>query len=398
MAEDLGSLRIKIEAPLTGLKLQMQGAKRLVKDFSGSVVKDIDRAKEGFMAMGMALGVVSAGIGVATGLAIKQASSFQHQMAEVSTIIEKDSAKWTSSLSKGVLQLSRDVPQSTDLLTRGLYDLLSATRPVETAMEDLGLASKAAVAGLSDVQSAVNLGTTVMNGMGEAAGSMTEIFDTAFETVRLGVVTFPQLAANIGQVIPPASKLGVSMKDVFGSMAFLTKTGLNAAEASVSLARAFDQIIEKRPALEGLGIKIFGEKGEFLGFQKVMEQIAGTLTGLTQEERANIFEEMGFDIRAARAITNISMNLKGFKSDLANITDASGAMGKAYNKVMDTSEEKTKLLKNQVKALVTEMGDNLLPVFDSVVGGLSGLVKGFSDLSEPMKKVIAFGIPLAGGG
>jgi len=59
---DLGSLRLKIEMPLTGLALSFQNAKRMVGDFSSLVSKDVEKVKGSFSSLGA--GIAGMGLGL----------------------------------------------------------------------------------------------------------------------------------------------------------------------------------------------------------------------------------------------------------------------------------------------------------------------------------------------
>jgi TP901 family phage tail tape measure protein len=321
---------------------------------------------------------LGAATGAATAIAVqgtREYARFAHSMAEVSTMIRENVSANTEALSLGIRELAQIIPQSTDILSTALYDLLSASVPVSESMSLLKTSGKAAVAGMSDVLTAANLATGTMNALGIAFSESQKVFDIAFSTVRAGKVTFTELAGALGQVLPSASKMNASIEEVYGSIAFLTKNALSADMASVSLARAFDGLGEKAAKLEKMGVKVFGEAGEYVGIVRVIEQIAGRLAGLTEQAKVNVLQEMGFEIRAARAITVMANNLDAFRTTMLQVTDSAGAMEDAFDKMKDTLINQWIILKNNIKDLGITIGEEFGGAAVAAIGYVTAFVK-----------------------
>ena len=124
-------------------------------------------------------------------------ATFEKQMAEVSTMIDVPS-KHLRTLSDDVLKMSKHFGVATEGLSRGLYNILSATVPVEKSIEVLGVSAKAAVAGLSDVGQTADVITGVLNAYGMETSDATKVSDILFTTVKRGKTTFSELSNNLG--------------------------------------------------------------------------------------------------------------------------------------------------------------------------------------------------------
>ncbi len=114
----------------------------------------------------------------------------------------------------------------------GLYQALSAGIPPDNAIEFLRTSGKAAVAGVSNIETAVDGISSVLNAYSMGMQGTGKISDLFFETVRLGKTTFDELAQNIGKVAPIANSAGVGIDQLFGAYATLTKQGIKTDEAT----------------------------------------------------------------------------------------------------------------------------------------------------------------------
>lgn len=395
---NLGSLRIRLALDSQKMTAGLKKAKAGLRDWSKSSLKTIRQNKESLNQLGMAFGAVGAGATAITVGTVREFGKFQHQMREVATLVRGDWEKTIDALSAGVLDLTTQIPHSTDTLTRALYDLLSAGVDTADALETLKLSGMAATAGLSDVATASGLAMGTINALGLQTSDMEAVFDTAFGTVRVGVTTFGELAAAMGNVLAPAAKLDVAVPELYGSIAFLTKMSLSSAESTVALGRAMDALAKQKDKLSGFGVAVFGETGEFVGLLDVIRQIAGVIHGLSAEERANILEEMGLtDIRVARAIVPMVNNLELFEQILGEVEQSSGDMGRAYKKMAGTLQNQTTIMVNSFRAAAKNFGEELEPAFTKLIESGTDLAKRFKDLSPAMQGLIGKGTAIAGG-
>ncbi len=101
--------------------------------------------------------------------ASKAAERFEGQMSRVSTMLRGDTAKGLSSMRDGLQQLAANSGVSTDQLSDGLYDVLSASIKAKDAMGVLGTATQAAVGGFVDVRTVADVTTTAINAYGLSA-------------------------------------------------------------------------------------------------------------------------------------------------------------------------------------------------------------------------------------
>jgi len=350
--------------------------------------EETEKTKGALKGIGVAAGVTFAALSALAIKATVDFARFGHEVATVSTMVRENVDENTALLAKGVREISRTIPQGVSILNTALYDLLSASVPVNKSLKMLKQSGVAAVAGVSNVQTAANLATGTINALGMAFDEADKVFDVAFSTVRAGKVTFSELAGAMGQVLPAAAKMGSTIDEVYGSIAFLTKNAMDSAMASVSFARALDGLGQKAAKLKDMGVRVFGEKGEYLGIINVMEQIAKKMEGMTEEARVDLMKQMGFDIRAARAITVMATNLDAFRVTMAEVANSAGATEDAYKRMEKTLVNQWKVLKNNLKDLSIVMGETFA---GPAVIFLNEFIKRLQALSDTQKRMVAWG-------
>jgi hypothetical protein len=140
----------------------------------------------------MTLGVTLPIIG-ASAAAFKFASDLNSLMANVQSLGLTTSR--VEDLKNGLQSLAVTSGISTDIIAGGLYDLISAFGDSAETAQLLEINVKAASAGLSTVQEAISLTSAVTKGYGDtSARAVQNVSDLAFQTVKLGQTTFPELA------------------------------------------------------------------------------------------------------------------------------------------------------------------------------------------------------------
>ncbi len=317
----------------------------------------------------------------AMGAMTKISAEFQKQMADVNTLLDGPAEQF-GAMNDELLALAQTIPSSMASLTKGLYDLVSAGAPAADAVSALGLAAKAATAGVTGVNVAVNAGMSTINSYGLGMENLTTVYDLQFSTVKKGVLTYEQLASSIGTVLPAARTLNVSLEDMYGSIAFLTKAGQSADMAMTTLSRAFEALVEQKDKLAKFGVTIFDTSGKFRGMEAVVGDLAKALAGMTDEQKLATLATLDFDIEAGRAINTMINNYDGFKQTLDDVADSSGAMETAFKKQMDTFSSQASKFKNIIQTAFIKQGTELL------LPALQGVLTALNEHPEAIEAVV----------
>jgi len=167
-----------------GVNEQLEGIDNRAQRTHKTFMSGIGTAAKWGGAIVLAAGAAAASMG---GLALNAAVDFEKQMANVATLLDGDVKTKIGNLGGAVKRLSGETGTSTELLTDGLYQVISAFGETDDAMKILEISTKGAAAGNATVTDSVNLLSAVTKGYGDtSAEAAQQTSDLAFLTVKLG--------------------------------------------------------------------------------------------------------------------------------------------------------------------------------------------------------------------
>lgn len=323
----------------------------------------------GKLGMGIAKAGLVAFAGAVTGAAIGMKKSidaaieFEKQMANVSTMLDETSMKRMPEFESGIREMSKQFGESTDTLSKGLYDILSASVAPEKAMGVLEASAKAARGGLTDTGTAADAITTIMNAYGYSADQAGEISDKLFAIVKRGKTTFGALAPNIGKVASTAAIAGLSFEETGASIATLTRAGIKTEEAMTAIngiIRAFMKPgDDAKEMAKQFGFEMSTATLQSEGLVSVLQK----LNGATAEQLAVISP----NIRGLKGFAAGMGNVKGQASDLALMMDSAGLAQEAFSKQTDTMDFQMQKMKQTFTDMGVSIGQQLLPPLNNII-------------------------------
>ncbi len=360
-------------------------------------------AKTGLL--GVSAGIAAIGAGVA--FATIQAADYESQMAEVFTLLPQLSGDAKSQMSDDVLALSSTLGVATDELVPALYQAISAGVPVDNVFDFITTANKAAIGGITELETAVDGITSVTNAYGTSIISATEASDLMFTAVRLGKTTFGELSSSLYQVIPTASALGVGFGDITASLAAMTAQGTPTTVATTQLRQALVEMSkdgskasEAFKQIAGVGFKDFIAQGGNL------QDALGVMSEAAAQNGLAINDLFG-SVEAGNAVLALtsSSGAAAFTSAMAEMANSSGATETAFGEMEGTAARTLEQLKVEFGNIATEIGNEFLPVLkddimplvkndlmpmlkDVFVPVLKMVLGAFGDLPGPIKVVI----------
>ena len=291
------------------------------------------------------------GISAATAFAKAAKSSydfekeFRKNMLEVATISTLVTDDMTGFMNQ-VMSMTQKIPIKAPEAAKALYSIVSAGHDGANGMKILEVSAKAAVGGLTETETAADAITTILNAYKMSAEEAGTVSDQLFTTVRLGKTTFGELGASIAQVAPIAAAYGISIDQVLGAVASLTKQGTPTAQAMTQI----------RAAIQGTA----GELGDaaFQGrtFQEALQLINEKAGGSASKMK----EMLGTDEGLAATLALTGKNAKSAASDLGELQNSLGATEAAFEKMKDAADNQLTLLANNVQAYLRPLGEKIL--------------------------------------
>lgn len=193
-------------------------------------------------AAGKAAGVMALGLGVAGGIMVKAAGSFQDATTHLVTDAG-ESQKNLSMVQAGILKVSSATGQSANDINNAMYHIESSGLHGAAGLKVLQTAAEGARVGGADLDtvSKTLVGTlTAYYGntlnASNATQRSTALMNQLVATVGSGDMRMQDLASSLSNVAPLAAASGISFAQVGGAIATMTAQGMSASQATQDLS------------------------------------------------------------------------------------------------------------------------------------------------------------------
>jgi len=346
------------------------------KGFKG-LQKSILNSNVALAAAGVAAAAMGRKIVKAYQEGLLAATEFQSAVAEVNTLLDAD-AETVSNLSNDLQDLAVKFGQVDTVMAKAQYNVVSAGfGDISESMKILEVASKAAIGGISDVNTAALLITQTLNAYEKEAEDAAYVSDLLFQTVKGGVIDFTQLAHGLGKVSGTAAAANISLEELLATVAVVTKKGVIAEEAFTSI----NALIVALGAASGEQKKVLDELGITLE-----HGLAPALSAIDAAggDSLEVLAQLVPNIRALKAAAAAGAEgARELKEQLDEMADAAGANNEAYEKLAKTVKHLTDVSEAAAKRLSVAFGEQGMA---AEIDYLNIKIKELGQRTEDMKK------------
>ncbi len=381
---DLGELYARLAVDYSDLHNAELAARRF-GDNTRRELGSIDKAAKSLQSTGKTLSTyVTAPLVGAGAAAVKFSNDFDKAVREVNSLLDPKDQNFDGLKNeiRGVsLMLGTDLVDS----AKAAYEALGAGVPKDNLISFLTVAGKAAIGGVTDMKTVVDGLTTVTNSWGASAGDAQKIADEMFVAVKYGKVTFGELAASMSTVGGLGPELGVTFREVAATSALMTAQGGKQAEVMTNMRAAMSALMspneEMAKVLKAAGIESTRASVKQKGLAKTYDLIreAANKNNLSLEKSVGSVQALDYVFKVTGA------NGEKFITSLDQVSKASGAADLAF-KELDKARGFDKLV-NNLKALATIIGDQILPIITPMVEGLANWLAQANELDPGLVRV-----------
>lgn len=314
-----------------------------------------------FIGLGKVAGLALAG-GVAVGLVASTTTfaGFESQMNEVFTLLPGISQQAMDDMTGQVKDFGREFGVLPTDVVPALYQALSAGVPQGNVFDFLETAQRAAKGGVTDLTTAVDGLSSVVNAYGPEALSAQQASDLMFTTVRLGKTTMEELSTSLFNVTPTAAALGVGFSDVTAALATMTSQGVPTSVATTQLRQLFVELSKEgtktSEVFQGIAGKSFqqfiAEGGNTQQALQLLEQAAAQSGVGVQDLFGSV--EAG---QAALALTGPATDK--FSESLAAMDDSAGATDTAFETMQTGLQPLIDKFKAWGQVMLIEVGERI---------------------------------------
>lgn len=345
------------------------------------------------MTAGITLPVLGAGLA-----AIKFSNDLNAAMANIQSL--GLSTKRVQELKANVQDLAVKTGKSTTIIAQGLYDMISAFGDSADSAKLLEINVKASAAGLASVQDAIALTSGVTKGYGDtSAEAVQKVSDLAFQTVKLGQTTFPELAASMGRVVPLANALGVSQEELFSVFATATGVTGKATDVSTQFRGTLQALMAPSAKMKQL-MQAYGiANGEAMIKQKGLAGSVQFIVAKAKEAKMPLQELIGSIEGQTIALAFAGSQSTVWADKMAQMNTAMGATDQAFKdqtQGINSVGFKFQQMQQKLTVFMEKLGDVVAPVVSKLIDALSPVLDMISNLSpDVLLAVSAFAALLA---
>lgn len=371
-------------------KVKIDELKQHTADLTSVFDKNLTRIKNGAAQMAVGFTIMGSML-----IPTMNAALGQYKMAEVSTLLAKNQMGLVSQLSDTANAAAMKFGKKTDEMASAEYNLISAGIDAAKVNYALDASAKLAIGGITDMGTASNGLTSVLNAYNLAAEQSEEVTDAMFVAMKRGKTTIGELSGVIGRVAPLASNVGVSINEMFGSIATATLSGQKTEEAATGLKAALSNIM--KPTSEGakladsLGLAFDAEALKAKGLRGVLDDVYASTKG-----DVGMMTQLFGSVEALNFVFAIMKNNGDtFTSVMNDMNRKGGSTEEAYRKMADTVIMQGRRIGASFAVGMKRFGTIFLPVLSLILWPLELIMKGFASLPKPILGVIGAGLGFA---
>ncbi len=384
-------LNFEIGAELSKLDRDLNKATKSISDFAERNKKSFDKVGNAMQTFGKKISVVSAGLSALGGLAVNEFGKIDKGLREVNSLFGltgEAAEKNFGDLASIAKEASSEIGILQSDVVPGLYNSISAGVPKDNVLDFIKIAGKAAIGGVTDLNTSVDGLTSIINAFGKEFSEAGAVADSVFAAVQGGKTTFEELASSIFNIAPAAAASKVSMEEVNAAIATLTASGTPTKVATTQIRAALvglqrpseemDDIFQKlgfqnaQLAIESKGLKFALEavKEASGGNNGALQQLLGSVEAVAA---ANVLAGTGS---------------QKFSDELERQANAAGAAELAFLELEKSFPRQLERLKVQFNNIAIEIGQKLAPFVLKLNSALSKLLKKWDNLSDGSKNLI----------
>lgn len=361
MAINVGNLMATLNMNTAGFRKGVAesrtGVEKMKSQFAG--------LKTAVIASTAAIGAAVVGVGV---VSVKTATDFQKSMSEVFTLLPNASKEMFDNLNQQSKDFALKFGVSLDDVSGALYQTISAGVDATEAFDFLTVAQKAASGGVTELATAVDGITSVVNSYGSDVISATEASDLMFTAVRLGKTTFEELSSQISDVVPTATSIGLGFENITAALATITAQGTSTQKATTFLNQALSELSKTgQKGFESFKLAAGKTFPEFIAEGGNLSEAMQMLSKYSEDSGTSMIDMFG-SVEASKAIMQLTgKGAEKFASDLDAMTASTGATDAAFEKMSGTFAKRIDKLKARFEVMGVSIGEAIIPHLEKIM-------------------------------
>ena len=323
--------------------------------------------------------------------ALKVAGDFEAGMSEVSAITGA-TGKDMQALEKQAKTLGATTKCSARDAAEGMKYFGMAGYDTNQIMSALPSTLNLAAAGNVDLGIACDIVSDAMTGLGMSANETTKFTDIMAATITNSNTSVELMGETLKYVGPVAGTLGIGMGDLSVAIGLMGNAGIKGSQAGTALRAGLTNLVkptkEMKTAMEKYGVELVKNADGSVNMMGTMENLRSTLGGLDQATQAQALATI-FGKEAMSAWASVVNASEGDFNKLSDaIANSDGKASDMANTMQNNLKGSIDNMKSAFEGLLITIGERLIPVFRSLVDGITGVFTWFNNLNPVIQNII----------
>jgi TP901 family phage tail tape measure protein len=393
------SVSVRLLADVRGFIQGLGRADDRVARFTRSLAQSARDNEDAFNAVGGAATGIGLAAGAGFGAAVVAAANFDQKMSGAAVATSATTAELTR-LRDAAKQVGADTVFSAGEAAEGITQLGKAGLSTSDILGGaLTGSTDLAAAGQIGLGEAAEYVAVTLKQFGLEGGRATDVADALTAGANLAVGEVGDLGQALAQSGQVASQFGIPMEETVGTLAAFANAGLLGSDAGTSfktmLQRLANPSAESAALMEELGIRTFDASGEFVGIAGVADQLQGSLSGLTVEQRqAALATIFGSDaVRAASVLYDEGG--ASIRSWTENVSQ-SGFAAEQASALLDNLRGDVEALRGSLDTALIGTGEGAQGPLRDTVQTITDLVNAYNDMPGPAQTAVGATLGVVG--
>lgn len=341
-----------------------------------------------------------AGIGAAS---VKAFADFDQAMTQSLAIMGDVSDTLRNDMSDAAREVAKTTTFSAEQAAESYYFLASAGLDAAASVQAMPKVAAFAQAGMFDMALATDLLTDAQSALGltvddTAANTenMVRVSDVLVKANTLANASVQQFSEALTNKAGAAMKsVGMDIEEGVAVLAAFADQGVKGVDAgtkfSIVLRDLQSKAIENADAFKRAGIEVFDASGELNNMGDIIANVEDRLGGMSDEQKKVELSTLGFTDKSVSALLALMGTSEAIKEYEQGLRDAGGTTEEVANKQLESLKAQFDLLKSAVIDVGISIGEELEPVFKTLVEEISPVVGEIGDALVPaFREVIVF--------
>ncbi|HAR6121620.1 TPA: phage tail tape measure protein [Staphylococcus pseudintermedius] len=259
-----------------------------------------------------------------------------------------------------------------------------------------GVMQLAAASG-EDLAQVSDIVTDGLSAFGLKAKDSSHFADVLAQTSSKANTDVTGLGEAFKYVAPVAGSFGFSVEDTSIALGLMANSGVKASQAGTALKSMMTKLAkptgEAKKTMESLGISITDSEGKMLPFRDIMDQLRGSLGGLSKAQQSAAVKTLFGQEAMSGILPIINASDEDYQKLTKSIDNSAGASKRMSDEMEGGIGGSIRKMKSAIESMAISIGDVLAPHIRRAADFLAMLADKFTSMSGWVKTgVVGIGV------